>query len=128
MHEILAICVFACIGALARWQIGVLFNALSPIPLGTLACNLLGAYLVGVCVGVFNAFPQLDPIWRLALVTGFMGSLTTFSSFSAEVVSMMNADKWVLALSTIALHLIGSLALTFTGIKTVGTLISSLNT
>ena len=73
--------------------------------------------MVGVCVGIFNNLPQIDPSWRLALITGFMGSLTTFSSFSAEVVTMMTEEKWFLALSTIGIHLFGSLALTFLGIK-----------
>jgi CrcB protein len=117
MFQVLVICIFACIGALARWQLGVLLNAQATIPIGTLTCNLIGGYLVGVCVGIFNNLPQIDPIWRLALITGFMGSLTTFSSFSAEVVTMMTEEKWFLALSTIGIHLFGSLALTFLGIK-----------
>ena len=117
--EIFVICLFACLGALTRWQLGVLFNAVAPIPMGTLACNLVGGYLVGVCVGVFNTFPQIDPLWRLALVTGFMGSLTTFSSFSAEVIAMITSARWFLALGTIGVHLFGSLILTFLGIISV---------
>jgi len=104
------------------------FNAMAPLPIGTLACNLIGGYLVGVCVGVFNTFPQIDPIWRLALVTGFMGSLTTFSSFSAEVIAMMTSARWFLALGTIGVHLFGSLILTFLGIKSVSALVAQLNT
>ena len=127
INEILVICVFACLGALTRWQLGVLFNALAPLPLGTLACNLVGGYLVGVCVGVFNTFPQIDPIWRLALVTGFMGSLTTFSSFSAEVVAMIASARWFLALSTVGVHVFGSLILTFLGIKSVSTFVAQMN-
>ena len=80
--------------------------------------------MIGLCVAVFQALPQLDPVWRLALVTGLLGSLTTFSSFSAEVVEMMLADRWGPALTTIALHLLGALALTFVGIKTVALLIA----
>ena len=127
MFQVVVICIFACLGALVRCQLSVLFNTLGPMPLGTLACNLIGGYLVGVCVGVFNTLPQIDPIWRLALVTGFMGSLTTFSSFSAEVVAMVNSAKWFLALATIGAHLFGSLVLTFLGIKSATTLISQLN-
>ncbi len=127
INEILVICVFACLGALTRWQLGVLFNALAPLPLGTLACNLVGGYLVGVCVGVFNTFPQIDPIWRLALVTGFMGSLTTFSSFSAEVVAMIASARWFLALATVGVHVFGSLILTFLGIKSVSTFVAQMN-
>ena len=93
--SVLAICIGACLGALARWQLGLWLNpgsltvAGTVLPLGTLSANLIGGYLVGVCVAVFQTLPQLDPMWRLALVTGFLGALTTFSSFSAEVVSML---------------------------------------
>jgi len=128
IFEIFVICVFACLGALTRWQLGVVLNTMAPLPIGTLACNLIGGYLVGVCVGVFNTFPQIDPIWRLALVTGFMGSLTTFSSFSAEVIAMMTSARWFLALGTIGVHLFGSLILTFLGIKSVSALVAQLNT
>ena len=126
--QITVICFFACLGALTRWQLGVLFNAAAPIPLGTLVCNLVGGYLVGVCVGVFNTFPHIDPIWRLALVTGFMGSLTTFSSFSAEVIAMITSARWFLALATIGIHVFGSLVLTFLGIKSVSAVVVQLNT
>jgi CrcB protein len=85
--------------------------------MGTLAANLIGGYLVGVCVAVFQALPQLDPVWRLALVTGFLGALTTFSSFSAEVVALLSQQRYTLALGTAALHLFGSLLLTIAGIR-----------
>lgn len=120
--SILAICLGACLGALARWQLGLWLNASSGIagsflPWGTLAANLIGGYLVGVCVAVFQALPQLDPAWRLLLVTGFLGALTTFSSFSAEVVAMLMQQRYALALGTAALHLFGSLLLTLVGIQ-----------
>ena len=73
---------------------------------------------MGICVTVFQALPQLDPVWRLALVTGFLGALTTFSSFSAEVVGLLEQQRYGLALGTAALHLFGSLLLTIAGIKT----------
>ena len=111
-----AICLGACVGALARWQLGLWFNTGATIPWGTLAANLLGAYLIGVCVALFDHLPELDPVWRLALVTGFLGALTTFSSFSAEVVAMLLQSRYTLALCTAALHLLGSLALTVAGI------------
>ena len=121
MHAVLAICAGASIGALARWQLGLWLNpmagAIGTMPLGTLAANLIGGYLVGVCVAVFQALPQLDPTWRLALVTGFLGALTTFSSFSAEVVAMLGQQRYALALGTAALHLLGSLLLTVAGIR-----------
>ena len=122
MLPVLAICMGACFGALARWQLGLWLNptltvAGTVLPIGTLAANLIGGYLVGVCVAVFQAMPQLDPLWRLALVTGFLGALTTFSSFSAEVVSMLIQQRYTLALTTAAVHLLGSLLLTIAGIK-----------
>lgn len=117
MSAVLAICTGACAGALARWQLGLWLNAGGVLPWGTLAANLGGAYLVGVCVAVFEALPNLDPAWRLALVTGFLGALTTFSTFSAEVVGMLMQQRYALALGTAALHLVGSLLLTIAGIK-----------
>lgn len=120
MQAIIAICLGASVGALARWQLGLWLNqSQALLPWGTLAANLIGGYLVGVCVGVFQQIPHLDPVWRLALVTGFLGALTTFSSFSAEVVSMLQGSRYVLALGTAGLHLLGSLALTLLGLKTV---------
>ncbi|MBD8051702.1 fluoride efflux transporter CrcB [Limnohabitans radicicola] len=120
MHAVLAICFGACLGALARWQLGLwLSHSSALIPWGTLAANLIGGYLVGVCVGVFQQWPELDPLWRLTLVTGFLGALTTFSSFSAEVVTLLLQTRYALALSTASVHLFGSLALTMVGLKTV---------
>ncbi len=124
MLNIIAICIGACAGALARWQLGLWLNPGAVLPWGTLAANLVGGYLIGVCVGVFNALPQIDPVWRLALVTGFLGALTTFSSFSAEVVAMLQHSRYALALGTAALHLVGSLLLTVVGIKTATYLIA----
>jgi fluoride exporter len=112
------ICAGACVGALSRWGLGGWLSRAS-IPYGTLTANLLGGYLIGICVAVFQASPQLDPLWRLALVTGFLGALTTFSSFSAEVVGMMTERRYALALGLAALHVLGSLTLTLLGIKTV---------
>jgi CrcB protein len=119
MNAVLAICTGACVGALARWQLGLFFNATGLLPWGTLYANLIGGYLIGVCVAVFQALPDLDPAWRLLLITGFLGALTTFSSFSAEVVGMLMQSRFVLALMTSGLHLIGSLLLTLAGMKTV---------
>ena len=120
MQAVLAICFGACLGALARWQLGLWLNHSSAlIPWGTLAANLIGGYLVGVCVGAFQQWPELDPLWRLTLVTGFLGALTTFSSFSAEVVTLLLQARYALALGTASVHLFGSLALTLLGLKTV---------
>ena len=119
MHAVLAICIGACLGALARWQLGLwLSPAHALLPWGTLVANLIGGYLVGVGVGTFQHLPQLDPLWRLTLVTGFLGALTTFSSFSAEVVALLQQSRYALALLSAAMHLLGSLALTVVGLKT----------
>lgn len=123
MHAVLAICFGACLGALARWQLGLwLSHSGALIPWGTLAANLMGGYLIGVCAGVFQQWPELDPLWRLTLVTGFLGALTTFSSFSAEVVTLLQQGRYTLALGTASVHLFGSLALTVLGLKTVAML------
>ena len=120
MTAVLAICIGACIGALARWQLSIWLNTQEAVlPWGTLAANLIGGYLVGCCFAFFQAQPDLDPAWRLLLVTGFLGALTTFSSFSAEVVAMLSQGRLGLALATSGLHLIGSLLMTLAGLKTV---------
>ena len=123
MYQVIAICIGACAGALARWQLGLWLNPIAisgtVLPWGTLAANLIGGYLVGVCVAVFQAMPELDPTWRLLLVTGFLGALTTFSSFSAEVVAMLGQQRYALALGTAGLHLLGSLGMTIAGIRTI---------
>ncbi|MES3009730.1 MAG: fluoride efflux transporter CrcB [Pseudomonadota bacterium] len=119
MLSVMAICLGACIGALARWRLSLWLNPGALLPWGTLAANLVGGYLIGVCVAVFQALPQLDPAWRLALITGFLGALTTFSSFSAEVVAMLQNGRYGLALGTTGLHLFGSLLLTVAGLKSV---------
>ena len=115
MLNVFAICIGACVGALDRWRLGVWLSPGGLIPWGTLAANLVGAYLIGVLVTVFHAMPQLDPVWRLALVTGFLGALTTFSSFSAEVVEMLMVQRYLMAAGTTAAHLGGSLCLTALG-------------
>ena len=129
MLPVIAICLGACAGALARWQLGLWLNPVATagtvLPWGTLAANLLGGYLIGVCVAVFQAWPQLDPAWRLALVTGFLGALTTFSSFSAEVVAMLGQQRYALALGTAGIHLLGSLALTVAGMRSATFLIAT---
>ncbi len=118
MWPVIAICLGASAGALARWGLGLWLSPGGVIPWGTLAANLVGGYLIGICIAVFQALPQIDPVWRLALVTGFLGALTTFSSFSAEVVGMLMQQRYALALGTAGLHLLGSLLLTVAGIWT----------
>jgi CrcB protein len=119
MLQVIAICLGASVGALSRWGLNLwLSSSTELLPWGTLAANLIGGYLVGICVAVFNNLPELDPLWRLALVTGFLGALTTFSSFSAEVVGMIQLQRYGLAVGTAMLHLLGSLTLTILGLKT----------
>jgi len=117
---ILAISVGASLGALLRWWLGSVLNAHFPtIPPGTLAANLIGGYVVGVAVALFATYPALAPEWRLFLITGFCGGLTTFSTFSAEVVSLLQQGQALWALAAAGTHLLGSLAMTFAGIGTV---------
>ena len=123
MLSVVSICMGACLGALARWQLGLWLNPSTQddglFSWGTLAANLIGGYLIGLCVGVFQNMPQLAPEWRLLCVTGFLGALTTFSTFSAEVVGMLQQGRLLLALSTAGVHLLGSLVLTYLGLLTV---------
>ena len=116
MLNILAICIGACIGALSRWGLGLWLSTGAGLPWGTLAANIVGGYLIGICVALFQSLPQLDPVWRLAIVTGFLGALTTFSSFSAEVIGLLQQQRLGAALGWSALHLLGSLCMTYAGI------------
>lgn len=115
----IAICLGASLGALARWGLSLWLSPGGLLPWGTLVANLLGGYLVGVVIAVLQAQPQLDPVWRLLLITGFLGGLTTFSSFSAEVVGFLTGERYGLALLTAGLHVLGSLGMTVLGLKSV---------
>ena len=88
------------------------------IPMGTLLANLIGGYLIGIAIAFFGNNPNLSPEWKLLVITGFLGGLTTFSSFSAEVVGLLQRGEVTWALGTALLHLVGSLVLTFLGILT----------
>ena len=110
----------ASLGALLRWVLGVQLNALYPtLPPGTLGANLLGGYLIGMAVAFFASHPALSPEWRLLVITGFLGGLTTFSTFSAEVVEQLMGGRLVAALSLILVHVLGSIAMTLLGIGTI---------
>lgn len=116
---VVAVCVGASVGALFRWALSAHLNSVFPaMPPGTLASNLIGGYIVGIAVAVF-ATSSLAPEWRLLVITGFCGGLTTFSAFSAEVVDLLQHGRvlWAFALS--ATHLAGSVLMTFAGIGTV---------
>jgi CrcB protein len=116
---VLAVSLGAGVGALARWALGLWLSPAGLIPWGTLAANLIGGYLIGLAIGAFNALPELNPVWRLLLITGFLGGLTTFSTFSAEVVALLTEGRLGLALMTAMGHVLGSLLLTLAGLKTV---------
>ena len=122
--QVLSICLGASVGALARWRLGLWLSPGALLPWGTLAANLLGGYLIGLLVGFFQTLPPLDPMWRLALITGFLGALTTFSSFSIEVVGLLQQQHYLMALGWSALHLLGSLLMTIAGLQTISLLLT----
>ena len=117
--SIAAISLGASLGALLRWQLSLRLNGLlSEIPAGTLFSNLAGGYIVGLAIGYFSTVPQISPEWRLLIVTGFCGGLTTFSTFSAEIFTMLQAGRHLWAAATIAVHVVGSLLMTLAGFLT----------
>ena len=117
--SILVIFCGAGLGALLRAGFNLLtVGVASTIPLGTFISNMVGGYLVGLAVAFFGNNPQLSPEWRLLVITGFLGGLTTFSSFSAEVVALVQRGELTWALGTALLNLLGSIVLTFLGILT----------
>ena len=119
IKPIFAIAFGAGCGAVLRWGLGLKLNALFPaIPLGTLAANLLGGYIVGLAVAYFAQMPGLSPEWRLLIITGFCGGLTTFSTFSVEIVTLLQQGRMLVAMSAIGIHVMGSLLMTLAGIAT----------
>jgi CrcB protein len=117
MQSFVAVGAGAAIGAWLRWGLGTLLNPVFPtIPLGTLAANLLGGFLMGIAMAVFSHYEALGPEARLLVTTGFLGGLTTFSTFSAETATLLTRGQlgWTGAL--VALHVVGSVALTLAGI------------
>ena len=120
LKSVFAISLGAALGALLRWWLGTRLNATLPtLPLGTLAANLIGGYVVGVGIAFFAAFAAVSPEWRLFVITGFCGGLTTFSTFSAEIVTLLQQGRMTWACAAVAAHLFGSLLMTFAGIGTV---------
>ncbi|MCP8463682.1 fluoride efflux transporter CrcB [Pseudomonas sp. ZM23] len=117
---ILAVSVGAALGALLRWALGLKLNSLLPsMPPGTLVANLVGGYIIGAAIAFFANSPGLAPEWRLLIITGFCGGLTTFSTFSAEVVVLLQQGRVAWALGTVATHLLGSLLMTMLGLLSV---------
>jgi CrcB protein len=110
----------AAMGALLRWFLGNRLNALFPlIPPGTLVANMLGGYLIGFAVAFFAMMPNLAPEWRLFFITGFLGALTTFSTFSAEMVNLLQQGRFSWALAGIGVHVVGTITMTFAGMATL---------
>lgn len=123
VYGFLAVGFGAAFGAWLRWWLGILLNPVFPtLPLGTLAANLIGAYLVGVAVAFFTEYAGLPPEVRLFVITGFMGGLTTFSTFSAEAVTLISRSEYLWAVAHATVHLGGSLFMTVLGMLTVNLL------
>ena len=126
LKPILAIALGSVFGGLLRWGLGLKLNSLFPsVPPGTLAANLIAGYIVGLAVAYFAHVPNLSPEWRLLIITGFCGGLSTFSTFSAEIVGLLQRGLYSWAMGAIAIHVTGSLVMTFAGIATVTWLKSS---
>lgn len=124
--EFAAVGIGAALGAWARWGLSAWLNPLVPrFPLGTLASNLIGGYLIGVAVAYFLVRSDLPPHWRLFVVTGFMGGLTTFSTYSAEVTGHLMRGDYAAGIALAATHLAGSLALTAAGFATFRAIVST---
>ncbi len=120
LTSVLVISVGASAGAVARWLLGLWLNALFPaVPPGTLVANLLGGYLIGLALALFAQAPGLAPEWRLLVFTGFLGGLTTFSAFSAEVTLLLQQGRLLWAAAAISAHVLGSLVMTMLGLATV---------
>jgi CrcB protein len=117
--SILVISIGASAGALLRWWFGLILDTLFPtVPPGTLAANLVGGYLVGLAIAYFGTNAAIAPEWRLLVITGFCGALTTFSTFSAEIVTLLQQGRVAWALGAAAMHVAGSVLATLAGIGT----------
>jgi len=120
IYSIVAIASGAGLGALLRWFLGLKLNSFYPsIPLGTLSANMLGGYLIGIAIAFFSTHTALSPEWKLFIITGFLGGLTTFSTFSAEIVTAIQEGRLSHAAMGVMLHVGGSLSMTFLGIATM---------
>jgi len=109
----------AALGAWLRWALATWLNTITAqVQLGTLLANLAGGYLIGLLLGLFGAMPNLAPEWRLFAITGFLGGLTTFSTFSGEAMVLLQRQEYGWALAHSALHLVGSIACCIAGFAT----------
>ncbi|POM10565.1 fluoride efflux transporter CrcB [Pseudomonas sp. WP001] len=117
LKSLIVIAIGASLGAWLRWLLGMKLNALFPtIPPGTVVANMVGGYIIGLAIAFLAASPTLSPEWRLLIITGFCGGLTTFSTFSAETVALIQEGRVLWALGSISLHVLGSLAMTAAGL------------
>ncbi|MCH9638768.1 MAG: fluoride efflux transporter CrcB [Betaproteobacteria bacterium] len=119
LYAFIAVGLGAAIGAWLRWGLGLWLNSSIPeLPLGTLYANLIGGFLIGYTVAVFMQYPGLSPEWRLLIITGFLGGLTTFSTFSIETVTLLARGQYLWSAAIISTHLGGSLIMTVLGLQT----------
>lgn len=126
LKSLFAIAIGASLGAWIRWGLGMRLNALFPtIPPGTVVANLVGGYIIGLALAFFASNPSISQEWRLLIMAGFCGGLTTFSTFSAETLTLIQEGRIVWALGAIGLHVIGSLVMTALGLLTYQYLSSS---
>jgi CrcB protein len=120
ISSLVAIAAGASLGAILRWCLGTALNAMFPaIPPGTWLANMLGGYLIGVSIAYFGQHAGISPEWRLFVITGFLGGLTTFSTFSAETISLVQQGRFAWAGAAIAAHVAGSLLMTLLGLASV---------
>lgn len=120
LKSMAAVFVGAGFGALLRWWLGIQLNSFFPtIPPGTVVANLAGAYIIGIAIAFFATFSAIAPEWRLLIITGFCGGLTTFSTFSAEIVALLREGRALWACGAIAIHVGGSLLMVFAGLGTM---------
>ena len=122
--SLFAVVIGGSLGCVGRWLLAIKLNGLfANLPLGTLLVNLVGGFIIGMAMAFFIRFPSLDPAWKLLITTGFCGGLTTFSTFSAEVVFMLQEGRPGWAAATVGAHVLGSLLATFAGYALVAELL-----
>ncbi|MBZ6386740.1 MULTISPECIES: fluoride efflux transporter CrcB [Pantoea] len=123
LKSLFAVMLGGAAGCTLRWLISLRFNALFPsLPPGTLLVNLAGGFIIGAALAWFIKYPHLDPAWKLLIVTGLCGGLTTFSTFSAEILMLLQSGKYVWAMASVLVHVTGSLLMTFAGFALVNAL------
>jgi CrcB protein len=124
--SIIGVAIGAAVGAVLRWWLSAKLNAFFPtIPPGTLASNLIGAYVIGAGIAFFAGYPAIPAEWRLLIVTGFCGGLTTFSTFSAELVALLQGGRVLWAVAELLIHVTGSVLMTIAGMGTVTALLGT---